>query len=181
MTAFGQRVRCGAAAWVLALLLPGLAACGYHLAGRGAVLPAGTRVVAVLPFANHTRQPQIGQALGAAVAQEFQERTRYRIQPAVAGSDVAVHGDVRSLVDTPVTFDAATGRATTVEVVMHVQVWLTAEPGGHELYRNNDLVFHEQYQISTEQQNFFEENSSAFQRLSREAAQTVVANILEAF
>ncbi len=166
---------------MLAAILPWLVACGYHLAGRGAVLPASTRVVAVLPFANHTRQPQLGQALGAAVAQEFQQRAHYRIQPVLAGSDVAVHGDVRSLQATPVTFDAASGRATTVEVVMHVQVWLTAEPGGREIYRNNDLVFHEQYQISTEQQNFFEENSSAYQRLSREAAQTVVANILEAF
>jgi hypothetical protein len=160
----------------------GLAAgCGYHLARQGAVLPRATRVVAVLPFANHTRQPQLSQALAAAVARQFVLRTRYRVQPALPGSDVAVHGDLRSVQITPVTFDAASGRATTVEVVIHLEAWVTREPGGRELYRNDDLVFHDQYRIATEQQDFFEEDSAAFQRLSNAAAKTLVSDILEAF
>lgn len=164
-----------------ALALPLLGGCGYHVAGRGAALPATTRVVAVLPFANHTRQPQLSQALSAAVAQEFLARTHYRVQATVAGSDVAVHGDLLSVEITPVTFDATSGRATTAEVVLHLQAWVTAEPSGREVFRNNDLVFHDQYQISTEQANFFEEDSTAFLRLSRSTAQTLVADILEAF
>jgi len=158
-----------------------LAGCGYHLAGHGAVLPADARVVAVLPFANHTRQPGFSQALSAAVAREFELRAHYRIQPVAAGSDAAVHGDLRSVSIHPVTFDAASGRATTVEVVIHLQAWVTAEPSGREVFRNNDMVFHEQYQTSTQQQNFFEENSTAFLRLNQEAARTLVADILEAF
>ncbi|HUX67032.1 MAG TPA: LPS assembly lipoprotein LptE [Terriglobales bacterium] len=166
----------------LALLLcASLTACGYHLAGHGGALPASTRVVAVLPFANHTRQPQLSQAISAAVAQEFLLRTHYRVQARAAGSDVAVHGDLLDVEITPVTFDATSGRATTVEVVIHLQAWVTAEPSGRELFRNNDLVFHDQYQISTEQQSFFEEDSTAFRRLSQAAAQTLVADILEAF
>ncbi|MGH9483116.1 MAG: LPS assembly lipoprotein LptE [Terriglobales bacterium] len=158
-----------------------LAGCGYHLANHGGALPAATRVVAVVPFANHTRQPQLSQAISAAVAREFQQRAHYRIQTEAAGSDAAVHGDLLSVAINPVTFDATTGRATTAEVVLHLQVWVVEEPSGRELFRNNDLVFHDQYELSAQQAGFFEEDSTAFLRLSQSIAQTVVADILEAF
>lgn len=166
---------------LLALLLLGVAACGYHLAGHGGVIPAAARTLAVLPFENHTRQPQLSQAISAAVAQEFMQRTHYHVQATVLGSEVALHGDLLSVEISPVTFDAATGRATTAEVVIHVKAWMTAEPGGQEIFRNNDMAFHDQYQISPEQQNFIEQDSTAFRRLSQAVAQTLVADILEAF
>jgi hypothetical protein len=169
--------------WRAALLLAcaALAGCGYHFAGQGAVIPRSARVIAVLPFLNHTRQPQLSQSISAAVARQFELRTPYHVQPEVAGSDIAVHGDLRSVQITPVTFDAASGRATTVEVVLHLAAWVTEEPGGRELYRNDDLVFHDQYRIATQQQDFFEEDSAAFLRLSNAAAKTLVSDILEAF
>ncbi|MGH9393185.1 MAG: LPS assembly lipoprotein LptE [Terriglobales bacterium] len=135
----------------------------------------------MLPFANHTRQPRFSQSLSAAVAEAFQQRAAYRVQPTLAGSDAAVHGDLLSVNINPVTFDAASGRATTVEVVVHLEALVTAEPGGKELFRNNDMVFHDQYRISTQPQDFFEEDSAAFARLSRSVAQTLTADILEAF
>lgn len=166
---------------IAAVALVLLAGCGYHVVGRGGALPPATRVLAVLPFANDTRQPGLSQQISAAVAREFQDRAPYRVQATLAGSDAAVHGDLRSVTVNPVTFDAASGRATTVEVVIHLQAWVTAEPSGKELFRNNDMVFHEQYQISTQEQDFFEEDSTAFIRLSHEVAKTLVADILEAF
>lgn len=174
------RARPSLACFAAALVLAGVG-CGYRLAGRGAVLPPDARVIAVLPFANHTRQPRFSQSISAAVAQEFQQRTRYRVQPTLAGSDAAVHGDLLSVEVNPVTFDAVSGRATTVEVVVHVEAWVTSEPQGKELFRNNDMVFHDQYRISNQQQDFFEEDSAAFLRLSHSVAQTLVADILEAF
>lgn len=169
-----------AARLVLAALSLGVSGCGYHLAGRGGALPAGTHVIAVLPFANHTAQPRLSQMVSAAVAREFTLRTRDQVQATAAGSDAEVHGAVLSVTATPVTFDTASGHATTVEVVVHVQAWVT-DPAGKDLFRNNDMVFHEQYQISTQEQNFIEEDSSAFQRLSQTIAQTLVSEILEAF
>ncbi|MGH9486316.1 MAG: LPS assembly lipoprotein LptE [Terriglobales bacterium] len=173
-------MRTPAGAMLLAAAALLAAGCGYHVAGRGA-LPADARVLAVLPFANHTDQPRLSQQISAAVAREFEQRAHYRIQPELAGSDAAVHGDLRSVTLSPITFDAASGRATSVEVVIHLQAWVTAEPSGRQLFRDNDMVFHEQYQISTRQQDFFEEDSTAFTRLSQEVAQTLVADILEAF
>ena len=165
----------------LLVLLALFSGCGYHVAGRGAALPAGTRVIAVLAFANHTAQPGLSQMVSAAVAREFELQTRDRVQAAAAGSDVVVHGNVVSVAATPVTFDTTSGHATTVEVVVHLQAWVTATATGKEVFRNNDLVFHDQYQISTQEQNFIEEDSIAFQRLSQTIAQTLVSDILEAF
>ena len=49
------------------------------------------------------------------------------------------------------------------------------------LYQNPSYVFREQYQISSDLSSFFEEDSPAFQRLSRDFARTLVSNVLEAF
>ncbi|MGH9467296.1 MAG: LPS assembly lipoprotein LptE [Terriglobales bacterium] len=171
-----------------ALLVPALlvlaaltAGCGYHVLDSGGAIPASARVIAVLPFTNSTRQPGLSQALSAAVAQELESRAHYRVQPELAGSDAAIHGDLRNVTINPITFDSTSARATAVEVVVHLQAWVTAEPSGKELFRNNDMVFHEQYEISPQEQSFFEEDSTAMMRLSQEVAQTLVADILEAF
>ena len=52
---------------------------------------------------------------------------------------------------------------------------------GRILYQNPQYTFREQYQVSQELSSFFEEDSPAFHRLSREFARTLVSNVLEAF
>jgi hypothetical protein len=52
---------------------------------------------------------------------------------------------------------------------------------GKVLYQNPSYIFREQYQVSRELSSFFEEDSPAMQRLSREFARTLVSNILEGF
>jgi hypothetical protein len=52
---------------------------------------------------------------------------------------------------------------------------------GRVLYQNPSYTFREQYQVSQELSSFFEEDSPALQRLSRDFARTLVSNILEAF
>jgi hypothetical protein len=52
---------------------------------------------------------------------------------------------------------------------------------GKVLYENQGYTFRDQYQVSQELSTFFEEDSPALQRLSRDFARTLVSNILEAF
>ena len=49
------------------------------------------------------------------------------------------------------------------------------------LFENPSYVFREQYQVSRELSSFFEEDSPALGRLSRDFARTLVSNILEGF
>ena len=154
--------------------------CGYHTAGRANLLPSDLRTIAVPAFVNQTQTYKIEQTLTAAVVQEFTTRTKYRITSDATSADATLHGTVLSTSTSPLTYDSNTGRAATVLVLVSMNVSLT-DHQGRVLYQNPSYVFREQYQISQELSSFFEEDSPAFQRLSREFARTLVSNILEAF
>jgi hypothetical protein len=52
---------------------------------------------------------------------------------------------------------------------------------GTVLYQNPSYLFREQYEVPRDLNSFFEEDTPAFQRLSRDFAQALVSNILEGF
>jgi len=165
-----------AALAVLVLLSTG---CGYHTAGKANLLPSDLRTLAVPAFVNQTQTYKIEQLLTAAVVQEFSTRTAYRVvtQP---DADAVLRGTVLTTSTTPLTYDSKTGRAASVLVIVSMSVSLK-DKQGKVLYQNPSYVFREQYQVSQELSSFFEEDSPAFQRLSREFARTLVSNVLEAF
>ena len=164
------------------VLLAAMAAtgCGYHTAGHSNVLPMDLRTIAIPAFVNQTQTYKIEQTLTSAVVQEFATRTKYRISSKPDDSDAVLRGTVLSTYTTPLTYDSQTGRAASVLVVVSMSVTLT-DKQGRTLYQNPSYVFREQYQVSEELSSFFEEESPAFQRLSRDFARTLVSNILEAF
>jgi hypothetical protein len=67
-----------------------------------------------------------------------------------------------------------------VMITVNMKVVLT-DRRGKVLYENPSYLFREQYQVSRELSSFFEEDSPAFDRLSRAFARTLVSNILEGF
>ena len=161
---------------LLCLLVPG---CGYHTAGHAVTIPESVQTIAIPAFVNQTQTYKIEQLLTAAVVQEMTTRTHYRV---VSGgdADATLHGTVLSTSTTPLTYDSQTGRATSVLVVVAVQVSLV-EKQGKVLYQNPSYVFREQYEVSQDLTNFFEEDSPAFRRLSRDFARTLISNLLEGF
>lgn len=156
------------------------AGCGYHTAGKANLLPADLHTIAVPAFVNQTQTYRIEQMLTAAVVQELQTRTQYRITSNPTSADAILHGAVTSTYTSPLTYDSHTGRASTVLVIVTMNVSLTGQHG-KMLYENQAYTFREQYQVSQDLSTFFEEDSPAFQRLSRDFARTLVSNILEAF
>jgi len=154
--------------------------CGYHTAGRANLLPSDLRTIAVPAFVNQTQTYKIEQTLTAAVVQEFSTRTNYHVISAPDSADAVLRGTVLSTYTTPLTYDSKTGRAASVLVIVSMKVSL-ADRQGRVLYQNPSYTFREQYQVSQELSSFFEEDSPAFQRLSREFARTLVSNVLEAF
>jgi hypothetical protein len=63
---------------------------------------------------------------------------------------------------------------------MVVSVTLTGRDG-RALYANKNYVFRQQYQSTTNLSSFFEEDPAAVERLSREFARQLVADVLEGF
>ena len=157
-----------------------LAACGYHTAGRENLLPSDLRTIAIPAFVNHTQIYKIEQTLTSSVVQEFVTRTNYRITSDAKSADATLHGMVLSTYTTPLTYDTKTGRASSVLVVVTMSVSLQ-DRQGRILYENPSYTFREQYQVSQELSSFFEEDSPAFQRLSKDFARTLVSNVLEEF
>ena len=157
------------------------AGCGYHTAGHAVQLPENVKTIAVPAFVNETSTYRIEQLLTASVVREFTTRTHYHIlnTPGEA-ADATLLGTVVSASSTPLTYNAATGQAASVLVVVSMRVSLT-DRQGKMLYQNPSYLFREQYEVSQDLASFFEEDSPAFRRLSQDFARTLVSNVLEGF
>ncbi|MGH9692247.1 MAG: LPS assembly lipoprotein LptE [Candidatus Acidiferrales bacterium] len=158
-----------------------LAGCGYHVAGHSARVPAEWRTIAIPAFTNDTTQYRIEQQFTEAVIREFISRTKYRIVQNTESADAVLHGEILSIETNPVLFDANTGEVTAMLVTIRIKVQLIDNSTQKPVYQNVDMVFRDQYQISGDVQSFFQEEGPALDRMSRDFASRVVANVLEGF
>ncbi len=169
--------------FVFALIALALVAtgCGYHPAGHAVQLPQNVRTIAVPGFVSQTQTFRIEQLLTEAVVHEFNTRTQFHIiHETNADADAVLKGAVLSATAAPLAYDSQTGRAASVLVTVSMQVTLT-DRQGKVLFQNPSYLFHEQYELSRELSTFFEEDTPAMERLSRDFAHTLVANILEGY
>ncbi|HSA91544.1 MAG TPA: LptE family protein [Terriglobales bacterium] len=163
------------------LALSFFSGCGYHSAGSASQLPPGVQTIAVPAFVNQTQTYRIEQQMTAAVVREFLTRTRYHVvNESGDAADAVLQGVVLSTEAAPLTYDSQTGRASSALVTVKMRVSLTGRDG-KVLWENRDYVFREQYQVSREVSSFFQEESPALDRMSRDFARTLVSNILEAY
>lgn len=165
--------------WVAFLLLS--AGCGYHVAGRGSRLPASLKTIAVPALENRTSRYRIEQRLTEALVHELLSRTSYHVIADPAAADAVLRGQVVGLESSPLVFDTATGRATTFVVTVHLAVRLEERETKKLLYRNDNFIFREQYEVSTDIPSFFDELNPALDRLARDFAGRLVAALLENF
>ncbi|HET7209386.1 MAG TPA: LPS assembly lipoprotein LptE [Terriglobales bacterium] len=154
--------------------------CGYHTAGHVTTLPEDVRTIAIPAFVNNTQSYRVEQLLTAAVVHEFTTRTRYRIvNDASDPADATLRGTVTGMYVVP-TAVTPSGTSTIVQIGVSMGVTVTNRQG-KILYQNPSFVFRQQYQISRDLAQFFQEDTPALQRLSRQFAETLVSNILEGF
>jgi outer membrane lipopolysaccharide assembly protein LptE/RlpB len=155
--------------------------CGYHTAGHAVALPQNIRTIAIPGFVSHSQTFRIEQLLTDAVVREFNARTQYQVvHDAHADADAVLKATVLSASATPLAYDSQTGRAASALVTVSIQVSLT-DRKGKVLFENPSYLFHDQYELSRDLPSFFQEDSPAVDRLSRDFARTLVANILEAY
>jgi len=165
---------------LVAFLLPP-AGCGYHVAGRGSRLPGNLKTIAVPALENRTSRYRIEQRLTEALVHELLSRTTYHVVADPAAADAVLRGQVVGLESSPLVFDTATGRATTFVVTVHLAVRLEERETKKLLYRNDNFIFREQYEVSTDIPSFFDELNPALDRLARDFAGRLVAALLENF
>jgi hypothetical protein len=155
--------------------------CGYKVSGRADLLPRRIQTIAVPAFGNATSRYRLPDRLAEAITREFIQRTRYRIVADPDTADAVLTGAVVNYAAFPTVFDPLTGRATGVQTLVVLQISLTDRQTGQVLFTRPAMDIRERYELSVDPKEFFDESSVAMERLSRDAARTVVSAILENF
>jgi hypothetical protein len=155
--------------------------CGYKIAGKANLLPDDLQTIGIPPFHNITTRYKLTERFPAMLTREFLSRTKYRILPDANGADAVLQGSVNSVLAFPVLFDAATGRASGVQVQAILGITFTNTKTGTLIYSNPGFDFRQRYEISIDPLAFFDESTPAFERMGRELATAVVTAILENF
>jgi outer membrane lipopolysaccharide assembly protein LptE/RlpB len=171
-----MKIRFLALSFVAGMLCSG---CGYHVAGRSDSLPQGIHVIAVPALENKTTSYRIEQRLTSATVHEFLAKTPYRVVSNPEGGDAVLRGKVVSLEAVPLLFDTKTGRATTMLVTLRCDVTLTQTANDKVLFRSDNFLFRNEYELSTDVASFFSEQDPALDRMARDFAARLVAAVIE--
>jgi outer membrane lipopolysaccharide assembly protein LptE/RlpB len=158
-----------------------LTGCGYHTLGAATHLPPDARTLAVPVFATRTDTYHTEALMTQAVIREFATRSRLHVTPDTGGDpDVVLHGTILQETVAPLTYNTSTQQSSSFLITVVVAVRLTGRDG-HVLYENKNYVFRQQYASTTDLPVYFDESPGAMQRLSRDFARALVADVLEGF
>lgn len=159
----------------------GLAGCGYHTLGAATHLPPDLRTLSVPVFKNDTDSYGTETALTSAVISEFNARTSYRVMPqSAADAGAVLLGTILKESIAPLTYNATTQQSSSYLITMVIAVTLK-DRDGQVLYRNDNYVFRQQYQSTTVLPTYLQEDPAAVERLSRDFARQLVADLLEGY
>ncbi|HTP86979.1 MAG TPA: LptE family protein [Bryobacteraceae bacterium] len=165
---------------VASALLALLPACGYHISGKGELLPKNIHTIYVPAFGNLTTHYRLTDQIPEAIAREFIARTRYQVVRREEDADAVLRGTVSNIISYAIVTDQATGRATALQVIAHIQVNLY-DRSGKALFSRPSWEFRQRYELSTNAQTYFDESGVADLRMSQDIARETVSGILENF
>jgi hypothetical protein len=178
--AVSQYVNAAAVSLALAamLLAP---ACGYHVGGHAVLIPDTVHTISVSAFGNSTPRNTLARLLPTDIARELHTRTRYTIVSDPAQADAVLTGTLTNFNSMGTTTDPVTGRATSAQVVVTLQITLTERKTGKVLYTQPHFESRERYEVATDPKTYFDESGTAIKRVALGVARDVVSAILEAF
>ena len=163
------------------LLVVAFSSCGYHVAGQADLVPRTVKTIAVPAWANGTTRYKLTDHIPEAISREFLTRTRYKVVSDVNEADAVLRGTVikYSAYATVVTRD--TGRATVVQLYLTMQVSLTERATGKVLFNRPSFDIRDNYEISVDPAQYFDESDAALDRASQHVAKQVVSSVLNNF
>jgi len=158
-----------------------LTSCGYHVAGKGDLVPKTVHTIAIPPFGNITTRYKLTDHLPEAISREFISRTRFQIVNDQNQADAVLRGSIVNYVAYPTTVDQQTGRASGLQMVVTMQITLTERATGKVIYSRPSFEAHQRYELSINASTYFEESDAALDRLAHDVARDLVSSILENF
>ncbi len=165
----------------LLFALLAVAGCGYHTLGAATHMPPDMKTLSVPVFATRTDTYRTETVVTNAVIRELTTRTRLRVTPDEGGDpDAVLHGTILRETVAPLTYNSSTQQSSSYLITLEVAVRLVGRDG-KVLYENKNYVYRQQYQSTADLPVFLQENPAAMDRLSREFARALVADVLEGF
>lgn len=165
----------------LAALTLAVSGCGYHTLGAATHLPPDVHTLSVPQFAIRTNNYRTDTLMTQAVIREFAARTRLRVTPSTSGDpDAVLKGTILQQTVTPLTYNTSTQQSSSYLITLVASVTLTSRDGT-VLFHNGRYVFRQQYQSTTNLPTFLDESPAAQERLARDFARALVADVLESF
>jgi hypothetical protein len=155
--------------------------CGYHVGGRADLVPKSIQTIAIPAFGSVSTRYKLVDSLPQMIGREFSARTRFHIVDNPGIADAVLNGTINNVVIYPTVSDPTTGRATSVRVVVLLTVNLFDRRTGRALYSRANWSLHQDYATAVDVHQFFDESGPAFDRLSRDVAQTIVTAVVENF
>src|ERR1700689_97956 len=131
------------------ILLPlVLSSCGYHVAGKGDLVPKTVHSIAIPPFGNITTRYKLTDHLPEAISREFISRTRFQIVNDQNQADAVLRGSIVNYVAYPTTVDQVTGRASGLQMNVTLQITLIERATGTGIYSTPSFEAHTRYELS---------------------------------
>jgi hypothetical protein len=170
----------------MTVAMAGGGGCGYHTAGHYNTLPKSIHVIAVPAMENKTTAYRVEQKLTEATIHELLAKTTYRVVPNANDGDAVLTGKVLTMEVAPLLFQSPTAtnpttQATVMLITMRCEVTLTERATEKVLYHNDNFVFRNEYELSTDAQTFFQEGDPALDRMAHDFATRLVAAVTENF
>ncbi len=159
--------------------------CGYALAGRGSFLPAYIQTIGVPTFTNLTTVFNIETMVTQKVRAELIGRGKYQILPQNTGVDALLTGEVTAVNIQPASFNPQQ-LASRYAITMTARIELRDMRENKVLWENPSVTFRQEYDATggrsvVDPVAFFQQDTTALERISTEFARTIVSAILEAF
>jgi lipopolysaccharide assembly LptE-like protein len=159
--------------------------CGYSLAGRGSFLPAYIRTIGIPTFTNRTPVFNLETMLTQKVRAEFIGRGKYQILPQSGGVDALLTGEVSNVNIAPASFNPQQ-LASRYAITMTARIELRDLRDNKVLWENSGVTFRQEYEATSgrtagDPAAFFQQDTTALERMSTDFARTIVSAILEAF
>jgi Lipopolysaccharide-assembly len=163
---------------VIFLFVSGFTECYKPVTNSG--LPKNIKTVAVPAFQFEARalRYRLSSRFTEAVSKEVIRRGNgLKVQGTTTGADAVVEGTVRDFSFTGVLLDRD-GRARVYEVTIVSAVTIRDVKENKILYDNQNFVFRDSFEFSSDPRSFFNEEDPAVERIARTFAESVISTIV---
>jgi outer membrane lipopolysaccharide assembly protein LptE/RlpB len=161
------------------ILVFSLGGCGYHLAGRGKVLPANVHSLYIQIFANRTYKSFLEDEVTNAVTEQFVLGTHLRLVENPAGADAILSGEVTAYTSRPIAYDR-NDNILQYRASMTVSAVLKRAEDEKVLWKGN-VTWTEAYSANQNKSIQYDNESAAIAVISERNAQELYFRIMDNF